>query len=534
MTKRSECFFTRLITCSILLASYGVNSRADQTGAEQTTLSLVHAVQVTLQVNPIIRAQEQQLEQAAGIYEATGGQFNTNTQASFGYGISNQPFAVGDFYNSTLPPIDTLSAQNIDYKLGLDKLFRTGIKVAPSIQTIRFSPVGNNQEAFNNSSIVNLAITIPLMRGLGKEATAAKEISASYGYEKARNELWQKISVEVTKTVTAYWDYVAATQNLTVFEMARERNLTLLTQGKRLVEGDVIPRSDLNNYSASLATSEADFARSQQQQIAVRNNLGMVMGISAENFANIPVPSDDFPMIVEKDLHRLEASKAKVTEYALSHRNDVLAAEQNILLYQALTVGAENALKPLVNVDLDMGYQGLSQSNSAQGMFMPYGENVTGFTGGARINYEFPPSNDKAKGDYKQTNALLSEAHIMKDNLMRSVVSDLQVAENALNQNLLSLNYSLIAMDSRNEAFEAEKKKQISGLSTVINVTVVAQNLIQSELAKIEAAQALANSLVTFRYTTATLYVPGDDSQNVNLINLTSIPQQFQTDSKVK
>jgi hypothetical protein len=65
-------------------------------------------------------------------------------------------------------------------------------------------------------------------------------------------------------------------------------------------------------------------------------------------------------------------------------------------------------------------------------------------------------------------------------------------------------------------------------------VTVVAQNLIQSELAKIEAAQALANSLVTFRYTTATLYVPGDDSQNVNLINLTSIPQQFQTESKVK
>jgi outer membrane protein TolC len=406
-------------------------------------------------------------------------------------------------------------------------LFRTGIKVAPSIQTLRFSPVGNNQQAFNNSSIVNLAITIPLMRGLGKEATAAKEISASYGYEKARNELWQKISVEVTKTVTAYWDYVAATQNLTVFEMARERNLTLLTQGKRLVEGDVIPRSDLNNYSASLATSEADFARSQQQQIAVRNNLGMVMGISAENFVNIPVPSDDFPMIVEKDLHRLEASKAKVTEYALSHRNDVLAAEQNILLYQALTVGAENALKPLVNVDLDMGYQGLSQSNSAQGMFMPYGENVTGFTGGARINYEFPPSNDKAKGDYKQMNASLSEAHIMKDNLIRSVVSDLQVAENALNQNLLSLKYSSVA-------FVAEKKKQISGLSTVINVTVVAQNLIQSELAKIEAAQALANSLVTFRYTTATLYVPGDDSQNVNLINLTSIPQQFQTESKVK
>jgi outer membrane protein TolC len=530
MLLKSGCFFTRLITRSILLACYGVNSRADQTGAEQSTLSLVHAVQVTLEVSPLIRAQEQQLEQVAGVYEATGGQFNTTTQASVGYGISNQPFTVGDYYNSDLPAVSSLSSQNIDYKLGLDKLFRTGIKVAPSIQTTRFSPNGNSQQSFNNTSTINLAITIPLMRGLGKEATAAKEISASHGFEKARNELWQKLSVEVTKTVTAYWDYVAATQKLVVFDMARERNLTLLTQGRRLVEGDIIPRSDLNNYSAALATSEADFARAQQQQIAIRNNLGMAMGISAEYFANIPLPSDDFPKIDDKELHRLQASMAKATEYALSHRNDVLAAEQNILLFQALNIGAENALKPLVNVELNMGYQGLSQSNSPQGMFTPYGQNVDGFTGGARINYQFPPSNDKAKGDYKQTNASLSEAHITKDNLMRSVTSDLQVAANALSQGLLGLNYSSEAMDNRNEAFLSEKKKQLSGLSTVINVTVVAQNLIQSQLAKIEAAQALATSLVRFRYTTATLYAPGDESRDINLVNLTSIPQQFLTD----
>jgi len=528
--KTNFSYLHSLLT-SLLLFSV-INGYADQLGVEQSSLSLslLRAVQVTLEISPIIRAQEQKLAQAAGVYQAAGGQFNTTTHASAGYGISNQPFAPGEFYNQGLPPISPLSQQTIDYKLGLNTLLRTGIMITPSIQTIRFSPSGINEQNFNNSSIVNLGITIPLMRGLGKEATAAREIAASHAFEKSRNELWQILSVEVQKTVISYWDYVGTTQKINIWDMARERNSILLSQGKRLVEGDVIAAAELNNYNAALATSQADFSKAKQQQISARNNLGMAMGISSEYFANIPPPSDDFPTIDEKDLHRLQSSITNATQYALNHRNDIIAAEQNVQLYQALSVGTANALKPLVDVQLNMGYQGLSFNNSAQGMIMPYGENITGFTGGARVNYEYPISNDKAKGDYAQMNASLAEAHIMKDNLMRSVTSDLQVSANALNQDFLSLNYSLEAMNSRNDAFLAEKKKQLVGLSTVINVTVVAQNLIQSQLAKIDAAQALANSLVRFRYDTATLYTPGDESRNINSIDLTSMPQQFGTD----
>ena len=116
--------------------------------------------------------------------------------------------------------------------------------ITPSIQTIRFSPSGINEQNFNNSSIVNLGITIPLMRGLGKEATAAREIAASHAFEKSRNELWQILSVEVQKTVISYWDYVGTTQKINIWDMARERNSILLSQGKRLVEGDVIAAAE--------------------------------------------------------------------------------------------------------------------------------------------------------------------------------------------------------------------------------------------------------------------------------------------------
>ena len=501
---------------------------SDSDVLKDNSLSLIKAVEITMQVSPVIRAAEQRMEAAAGLFTAAGGQFNTVTQASTGYAVTNQPYAPGGYYNSDLPSVSTLSSQVVNYQLGLSKLFRTGVQITPSVQSVRFSPKGENQQNPNNSSILNLAVTIPLMRGLGVEAAAAQEIAASHVFDKTRYELWQVISTEIQKTANAYWSYVAESKGVKIWGMARDRNAKLLADGERLAIGDVIARSDLNNYRASLAMAESEFSRAQKKLIQARYDLGIIMGISSEYLENIPLPIDDFPEINKKEIQHIHGVLDSAISYSITHRNDILAAEQNIRYFQALLVGAENSLKPLVNLQLNVGYEALSTNMSAQGIFTDFGQNINGPTGGGSVSYQFPFENDKAIGQLKQSAASLTEAQIIRENLSRVIFSAVQVSANDLKQGLRELEFAQLALTNRDAAFEAEKRKQLAGLSTVINVVYVAQNLTDSQLALVQAAKSLASSIVNFRFATATIFSPGDESRDLDFSRLTTIPNQFE------
>jgi outer membrane protein TolC len=498
-------------------------------------IGLLDAVRITLESSLVIEAQQQRLEAAAGGLTAAGGQFNTTSKARSGYAKSVQPMVIGGYYNNpTNSPVDVSEYNKIDYQLGLSKKFRTGIEIIPSVSMVRFAPNSDNTNGSNTAATVNLGVVIPLLKGFGEQAVAAQEIAASHEFDRIRYQLWQVVAQEIEKTVFSYWAYVAAVQQRDIWLAARQRNRVLLENGTRLVQGDETPASDLDNYRASLARAEADLANAEQQVIAARYQLGMVMGIPADHFSAIPPPSDAFPKLDSTESTAALMSQSEMTEYALTHRSDLLAADQGIKYQGALMAGAENALRPQLNLQMDMGYQGLSTKTGAANMFTAYGSNIYGFTGGANISYEFPFANEQAIGQLRQVNAALTEAQILRDNLARSVVSAVQVASNNVAQRVKSLAHAITALESREDAFDSEKRKLEAGMSTVINVGVVEQNLTQAQLEQVDFDLNLANAVIRYRLETGSLFSQGDESRDIDLKRLTSIPTTRDLDMRAE
>ncbi|WNV03565.1 TolC family protein [Candidatus Methylospira mobilis] len=496
-------------------------------------IGLLQAVRVTLEASPIILAAQQRMEAAAGSLTSAHGQFNTISQASGGVAHNKSSIMYGNTYAATARGLQVTEFDNMFYKLGLSQLFRSGIQVTPTVSTARFTTQDFNNTAPNTSATINLNIVIPLLRGLGVKATAAQEIAAEHGFDKTRYELWQTVADELQKTVSAYWAYVAVAQQLEIWRAAEERNRKLLEDGFRLADADQIPRSDLNNYQASLAGAEADRAQAEQGLVSARQTLGMVMGVPADHLAAIPLPSDSFPVPHTDAVAYATSNLNRMTAYAFGHRSDLLAAEQHMQYYQALLGGAESELKPKVNLSLDIGYTGLSNSVVAMNLLTAYGQNIQGYTGGATLSYEFPFANEKAKGQFRQTASSMTEAQILQGNLARSIASSVQVATSGLQQSMNSLRFASTAVDSRLQAFQSEKKKQLAGMSTVINVMMVEQNLTQAQLAKTQAAMNLANAVVRYRFATASLFAPGDESRDINLERLTTVPLHPDSDMRM-
>ncbi len=492
-------------------------------------ITLLQAVRIAIENSPIILQAEQKLEAAAGALTSAGGHFNTTAKASTGYLSSKTPKVYGGV---TTDGNQLLTSQftQLDTQLGVSKLFRSGVQVTPSVGVSQFNTNADNLMGNATTGTFKLTVDVPLLRGLGERATAAHEIAASHSLDQANYELWRVISDELRKTVVAYWKYVASIQSRDVFLQARDRNQSLLRDGELMVEASQIPASDLTNYEASLAQSEAALADAEARVVTSRYELGMLMGVATEKLSLIPDPLDRFYEPQESNVLSSENNKKNMLQYAVDHRPDLLALDQKILATGALLGRAESELLPLLNVKLEAGYQGLTTTTNVSDLVSALGKNVPGFVGGASVNFELPFANEKAIGQVKQVNASLTEAQIEKENLVRAVVSEVNVAVTNVSQAFKALKYARTATNSRQRAFDTERKKLAVGLSTVIELGVVANNLTTSQIDYIKAELEQAQSTIAYRHATATLFVQGNETKDLDTKRLTTLPDSQEND----
>jgi outer membrane protein TolC len=487
------------------------------TAAAQSGLPIVDAARITLDEQPSIRFQREQVTLAEGALQAQSGRFDITFGGSVDQSRSYTPLRVQD--QPTTIDLTTAISNQTRYTLGLDKPTRSGLIISPTIGVTRtdleYDPLAANRAS------VNFGFTQPLLRGRGAAVVTAQEQAARYDVNASTQDLRHIASVSVFQTALAYWNYVAAVKNLDVVRASEARARRLVEETQTLINAGNRPAADIRQVNGNLAERIAFRTAFEQAVFEARQSLGLAMGLPLDRAGALPLPADDFPAIV--DAPPVVGDPA-LLELALRSRADLEATRQREQGTQSLLVAARNNLKARIDLNANVGYSGLTE-DSFGGLFTSLADRLSGANFFAGVTVSRPKENNVARGQLSSTEAAHRQTLIRIDDLARSIRSNLTVAQDNLARSAERARLLRDAASLYGTAVQDEAQKLQLGLSTIIDLVLIEDRLTRSLLDEISAHLSFATALTRLRFESGTLIGGGAPSFDITAQNLMTVPR---------
>jgi outer membrane protein TolC len=499
----------KVFLCVLLFAVAG---RAQNSDLIESEISLMDALSSTLRNHPLLRIQEQQVQFTRAALLRAESQFDRVLQGDLGQSHVYLPFnglqhSVYDAFSST----QNLTALNAT----ATQQFRNGITAGPTFDVGRvtdsiITPYGLSQ------SHVGFQVNVPLLRGRGRGVVLAQETAAEIEVDASVLDLNQSISDLLAGTVSAYWNAVAAKRLAGVYEDAESRGQIYVQTVRSLIDADKLPRAEISQVLANLASKAAQRISAQQQFLQARQALALAMGLPADQMDASPGPRDALPRTTDHPIALEARAQSKLIEQALRRRADLLAARRRSDEAGVLSNASINQLKPQLDIRFGTGYSGLREGTRIdQYLVSPFtGVRGVDITGG--IHYQLPLGNRAAQAVVMQTSAVARQAYYKVQETSRNIVSGVITALDALRKSLDQLEKSQESVTYARITLESERTKLRMGVGSLVDVLTVEERLNAVQVSEVQADLNVALSLTRLRQATGTIVEPRATVQSID------------------
>ena len=477
-------------------------------------LTLDEAVRTTLQRDLAIQRQIRQVRGSEGALTAAQGTFDLVFTSSLV--VSRERSPLSELQQAQFGGITETLTDASAYELGLQRMFRSGLTIQSGLAVTRSTlDLRGPAEALadlpalptSNTARLSVRFSQPLLRGRGLTATAAPERAAALRADAERSRLQQTTADRVLVAVTAYWAYVVAWQTHAIRIASEDRARRLFEETHTLIEADQRPAADLDQLRADLADKAAARVQAEQAVFAARQNLGRAMGLSHAESRRLSPPTAALPTTARLDFDALPDVEVLI-DVALTHRADVQAVQAQTEATRQLRAAARRNRQAALDLDLSLGYTGLSQGADLHRYVSPLAENVGGLNVRAALRYVIPFNNRAAQGAYAQRQAAYDARRIAQDDLARQVALNVSIAYEDVAAGHHALRLTEDAIGHHRQALENERLKFQQGFSTLFNVILFQDRLTLAEAQGIAAQARLAVALATLRYEAGRLWTP--------------------------
>jgi len=188
-----------------------------------------------------------------------------------------------------LPRNDVRDTLTLD--LRYDVPFHNGLIVSPIIlaQGLRNNFEGkDNTASFGGrgiptsyTAVLGFSVDAPLLRGFGYTATEAALKAAKLNYEASLDFLAQIASQSVRDTLQAYWRLAAAQERFSLLDRSAGAQGRIHQLSEALVQGDEIPRAELDRVRARRAEALAAVADARGALAIARAVMNARLGMGA-------------------------------------------------------------------------------------------------------------------------------------------------------------------------------------------------------------------------------------------------------------
>lgn len=473
-------------------------------------LSLLEAVRLALARDPNIAIEETRLRSSQGALLSASGRFDPELTTSVVQAQSDEPL-------SPLASQETRTLQNV---VGFNKQFRTGFSISPELSLLRSDDVTAGAGAVNVGTL-SFDLRQPLLRGRGREAVAAGELSAARAVAASRFDLRHATATRILVVASQYWALEAARRNLEILRQSEESSRLLLANTRRLIEADVTPAAELVQAEANVAVQESARIGGERLLFTARQDLGREIGLEPAEVARLPLPSDGFPRV---DAGAVPAVAGRMVEGALARRSDLMAVRERLLGGEILVTAAGDAARPQLDLVLTPSYSGFVEGGDTGSFFSPLYQNVPGGSLALGFSFSWPTANRRARGDLAQAQAAREQGALVVDLVEKQIGADVPAALETVASSARRLAKAEETVGLFTRVVANEEKKLAAGTSTLLDVISQRDRLTAARQSLVSAHLDLSLALLRLRFETGTLLASDGAAEAVGYVELTTLP----------
>ena len=461
------------IVLLILIATSPITGRA----AESTKLTVAEAVATALANNLGLQLQKDDVEAAAGIREAAGGEFDVYFTGEAGVAGQQYPLLAPE------TPEEERSGQ---WTAGVQKKFITGTKVSLNWHNSRFSssPQIYLLDPYYRSSLT-LALRQPLLQGFGI-ANQTASLRAADKNLAAVNLLVGSEAANLAASVRrAYWNLVYAWQDRQVKVLSIKLAEKLLDETRTKIEAGRL--AEVDRYQP-----ESEVARREENLIIADRSIGLY-----EDELKLLMNSNDWQAsLAPTDLPPtapVHPDSTAVLARALRQKPDVQAADLSREAAEIREGAARNQTRP----DLALiGMVGQGGTDDAYGDTLDDAIDDPETQWQAGLALSIPLQNATAEGNYRQARAASSKARNSAQLLRLQVRQGVHITLRDVQLAIKAMEATKKTSLASQKRLEAEQAKFEAGRATTLDVLTAqeayAEALSQEKRAEVGYAVALA------------------------------------------
>lgn len=412
--------------------------------------------------------------------------------------------------------------------MGLEKVFRNGIRIGPSWQINRQADNLDSYYLFNqvpdNYSTFTFTLRVPLLKGFGRDVADADEMAADVNLTATQMELSHTGSKSVYTTGQAYWDYLGAEKKLGISLAAEARARKTMEDVEQLVAAKERPAADLVQAKAELAEKTSLRLSAEQGLLEAQKNLGLAIGLPSQEIFALPLPVDPFPEPIPAITRAIQKQQTQYLLLAEKDRADLKAAKEKEKSAQILLVAAQKNLKPELNANFSLGYNGLQETGNLNSYLDSLNHNAAGVNYSASLMFRYPLGNNLAEGLASQKTAARRQAHIQTVDLDRTIRSNVMVALEAVKRHSEGLHQAREAVAQYQKGVENERLKYRLGMATIIDLITVGNRLDGARLTEVSQHQEYAKAVIRLRFETGTLLIRKQNQFRVDFKRFLQVP----------
>lgn len=324
-----------------------------------------------------------------------------------------------------------------------------------------------------------LTITQQLLRGFGPAVDLAALRQAKLETLASQHELAGYTQALVAEVEIAYWNFVAATEAISVFEQTLELSKAQLDAIESRIEVGSLSRNEAAGARAEIALQQQNLIDAQSARTS------RLYDLMRRIYPDLPVaevlplqpssqPDVDVSFVPDRNEH---------IRLALQSRPEIEEAEMLRQRDELETIVTRNGRLPRLELFINLGKSGYSDS-FRQSFRETDGENYDYSIG---MEFSHVLGNRTARAFDTIARASLEQAEEALANLRSIVRYDVLHALNELERSRKQITASAATLEYREQSMQAEQDRFEVGSATSIEVARAQRDLVEGRIAEIQA-----------------------------------------------
>lgn len=354
---------------------------------------------------------------------------------------------------------------------------------------------------------VSLHYEMPLLRGLGREATRLDVLLASGGLEVSTQDLRLAAMRTVKQVEDGYWDLLAAREALRVARESLELAQDLLELNRKKVDVGTLAPIEITQAEAGVASREEGVIVAEVAVENAEDNLRRLLAIPEGDplWTQAIVPAD------APRFERQVVDSGAALAAAMEYRPELAAARRQLRDSELSERVARNQKRHSLTLSAD-----LSPSRSEDDFRLeqitpggPIRTNTTTDSDGPQwqigLTYRLPIGNRAARANYAVAALNREKSEVNLRNVEQAIRVDVRTAVRNVESGLKRVEAARANTVLQRKTLEAEQKKFENGMSTSFEVLRIQTDLSNAQLAEIRAVLDYTKALADLERAKGTL-----------------------------